>query len=45
MQQDLVFTGAVAASSKDAAAAKAFLDYLRTPEAVAVIKAKGMQPG
>ena len=45
LQQDLVFTGAVAAGSKDTAAAKAFLDYLRTPEAVAVIKAKGMQPG
>jgi molybdate transport system substrate-binding protein len=45
LQQDLVFTGAVATDSKDAAAAKAFLDYLKTPEAVAVIKAKGMQPG
>jgi len=45
LQQDLVFTGAVATGSKDAAAAKAFLDYLKTPEAVAVIKAKGMRPG
>jgi molybdate transport system substrate-binding protein len=45
LQDDLVFTGAVAADSKDKAAAKAFLDYLKTPEAVAVIKAKGMRPG
>jgi molybdate transport system substrate-binding protein len=45
LQNDLVFTGAVATDSKDAAAAKAFLAFLRTPEAVAVIKAKGMQPG
>jgi molybdate transport system substrate-binding protein len=45
LQNDLVFTGAVATDSKDKAAAKAFLDFLKTPEAVAVIKAKGMQPG
>jgi len=45
LQNDLVFTGAVATDSKDAAAAKAFLAFLKTPEAVAVIKAKGMQPG
>jgi len=45
LQQDLVFVGAVAAESKDAAAAKAFLDYLRTPEAVSVFKAKGVTPG
>ena len=45
LQNDLVFTGAVATDSKDTAAAKAFLDFLKTPEAVAVIKAKGMQPG
>jgi len=45
LQQDLVFVGAVAAESKNADAAKAFLDYLRTPEAAAVFKAKGVTPG
>jgi molybdate transport system substrate-binding protein len=45
LQNDLVFVGAVAAESKDAAAAKAFVDYLRTPEAAAVLKAKGLTPG
>ncbi len=45
LQHELVFVGAVAAESKDAAAAKAFLDYLKTPEAAAVFKAKGVTPG
>jgi len=45
LQQELVFVGAVAADSKDAAAAKAFLDYLKTPEAVSVFKAKGVTAG
>ena len=45
LQQDLVFVGAVAADSKDAAAAKAFLDYLKTPEAAGVFKAKGVTAG
>jgi len=45
LQQELVFVGAVAADSKDAAAAKAFLDYLKTPEAAAAFKAKGVTPG
>jgi molybdate transport system substrate-binding protein len=45
LQKDLVFVGAVAADSKNAAAAKAFLDYLKTPEAAAVFKAKGVTPG
>ena len=45
VQQDVVFTGALGADTKEAAAAKALLDYLRTPDAIAVIKAKGMAQG
>jgi len=35
LQQEIVF----------AAAAKAFITYLTTPAAIAVIKAKGLNPG
>ena len=45
LQQELVFTSAVAADTKEADAAKALIDYLRTQEAIAVIKAAGMIPG
>jgi molybdate transport system substrate-binding protein len=45
LQQELVFTAAVAADSKQAEAAKAFIGFLTTPAAAAVIKAKGMNPG
>jgi molybdate transport system substrate-binding protein len=45
LQNNLVFTSAVAADSKEAEAAMAFITYLKTPAAVAVIKAKGMEPG
>lgn len=45
LQQELVFTASVAADSKNADAAKAFIEYLRTPAASAVFKAKGMTPG
>ncbi len=45
LQNDLVFTAAVAADTKEAEAAKAFIAFLQTPAATAVIKAKGMNPG
>src|SRR6195256_3949293 len=44
LQNTIVFAAAVMASSKDAEASRTLVNFLRTPEAVAVIKAKGMQP-
>jgi molybdate transport system substrate-binding protein len=45
LQQELVFTSAIAADTREADAAKAFIDYLKTPAAAATIKAGGMTPG
>jgi molybdate transport system substrate-binding protein len=45
LQQEIVFTAAVAANTKEAEAAKVFITYLMTPAATALIKAKGMNPG
>jgi molybdate transport system substrate-binding protein len=45
LQQTVVFTANVAADTKEAEAAKAFINYLTSPAAIAVIKAKGMNPG
>ena len=45
LQQELVFASAIAADSKEADAAKALIDYLKTPAATALIKAAGMTPG
>ena len=45
LQQDFVLVGAVAVGSKHADTARAFLDFLKTPEAAAVFKAKGVTPG
>lgn len=45
LPQELVFTSAVAADTKEADAAKALINYLKTPEATAIIKAAGMTPG
>jgi len=44
LQQELIFPAAVATGAKEAAAAKALIDFLKTPAAVAAIKAAGMTP-
>ena len=44
LQNTIVFAAAIMASAKDATAAKALIDFLRTPESAEVIKAKGMEP-
>jgi molybdate transport system substrate-binding protein len=44
LQQEVVFTASVAANTKEAEAAKAFITYLTTSAATAVIKATGMEP-
>ena len=44
LQYTIVFAAAVMASAKDAEASKALVHFLRTSEAAAVIKAKGMEP-
>jgi molybdate transport system substrate-binding protein len=45
LQQELLFSTAIAADTKEAAAAKALIDFLRTPDATLAIKAAGMTPG
>ena len=45
LQQELVFSAAIAADTKEADAAKTFIQFLATPAATAVIKAAGMNPG
>jgi len=45
LQNELVFPAAVAADAKEPAAAKALIDFLKTPAAVNAIKAAGMTPG
>src|SRR3954451_13445737 len=44
LQQEVVFTASVAADSKNASAAEAFINYLTSSDAAVVIKAKGMEP-
>jgi len=45
LQQEVVFTAAVAAGTKEAGASEAFITFLATPAAATVIKAKGMRAG
>ena len=44
VQMEVVYTTAVSAATKEAEAAKAFIAYLRSPEAAAMIQSKGMTP-
>lgn len=44
LQGKFLFSAAVMADAADAKAAKAFVEFLITPEATVVIKAKGMEP-
>ena len=43
LQSYMVLTAGVSSSAKDAAAARAFVDFLRSPDARAVMKDKGME--
>jgi molybdate transport system substrate-binding protein len=45
IQRETVYGAGVAANSKEPEAAKAFVTYLMSQAAIAVIKAKGMSPG
>lgn len=44
LQLEVVFTAAVSAGARQAEAATAFIAYLRSPAAAAVIRSKGMKP-
>ena len=44
-QRTVVFAAAVSANAEEAEAAKTFIKFLTAPEAIAVIKAKCMEPG
>jgi ABC-type molybdate transport system substrate-binding protein len=44
VQREVVYAAGVAANSKEPEAAKAFVVYLMSAPAIAVIKAKGMNP-
>jgi molybdate transport system substrate-binding protein len=45
VQREVVYAVGVAANSKEPDATKAFVAYLMSPPAIAVIKAKRMNPG
>jgi molybdate transport system substrate-binding protein len=45
VQREVVYVAGVAAASKDAEAARAFIAFMKSPAGAAVIKAKGLTPG
>jgi molybdate transport system substrate-binding protein len=45
VQREVVYAAGIPNNSKEPEAAKAFLAYLTSPPAIAVIKARGMNPG
>lgn len=45
IQRETVYVAGVAGNSKVSEAAKAFIAYMQSPEAIAVLKSKGMMPG
>jgi molybdate transport system substrate-binding protein len=44
VQENLVYTAALASETKEAAAARILVEYLKSPAAVKVIQSKGMSP-
>ena len=45
LQSTTTFSAAIMSSSKDVQTGQALINFLRSPEAASVIKAKGMEPG
>jgi len=45
LQENVVFTAAVASETKNASAATTLIEFLKGPVAVTIIKSKGMNPG
>jgi molybdate transport system substrate-binding protein len=44
LQDNIVFTAALAAETRQAGAAQALIDYLKSPASVAIIRSRGMDP-
>jgi len=44
LQDIIIFSAAIMASSRDTEASRSLVNFLRTPQATAVINAKGMEP-
>jgi molybdate transport system substrate-binding protein len=45
LQQELVYTAAPASDTKEGEAAKVLIAWLKSPDAIAIMKTKGMTPG